>query len=172
MYIFIFEVILFLCLILFQCLNKSFTSNIEEYFNPRTYFILEFLFVILMIFICWEYVKFSILNFSIFHFNFSNLFDYSISKYFKISLSNTWFFNFPKASFKQWIYQYGIEIGNMEKIEEVCRKLNQRKLLVLFFNWRIVTQQDLLIKPLLLSMQQKHLRRFVQILFLFHICSS
>ena len=50
----------------------------------------------------------------------------------------------------------------MERIEEVRQKLNQRKLLVLLFNWRIVTQQDLLIKPLLLNAQQKQLRRLVQ----------
>ena len=50
----------------------------------------------------------------------------------------------------------------MERIEEVRQKLNQRKLLVLLFNWRIVTQQDLLIKPLWLNAQQKQLRMLVQ----------
>lgn len=76
----------------------------------------------------------------------------------------TFFFNFffSKGFFKQWIQQNGIELVNMERIEEVRQKLNQRKLLVLLFNWRIVTQQDLLIKPLLLNAQQKQLRRLVQ----------
>ncbi|XP_066924196.1 uncharacterized protein [Clytia hemisphaerica] len=63
-----------------------------------------------------------------------------------------------KSYLTQWQQQYQVELENHQKVEDAQKKLTQRKLLVTFFHWRIVTQQDLLVKPLALSIQQKQLR--------------